>query len=202
MATVYDAAMKKIEAACFSAWRAELLCDLGGDILEIGSGTGINLGYYPRNVKRLLLTEPDPHMRARLTEKTQEKNGWDIHISEVPAHELRVPSGSIDHVVSTLVLCSVASPENTLSEIARVLKPGGKLHFMEHVVAKDRPAIRRWQKLLQPAWKCISGNCHLARDTEQHIIDSGLSIASIDRSYSTGGPVIVSPTIRGVAHRS
>ena len=97
--------------------------------------------------------------------------------------------------------CSVDSPEATLKEIKRVLKPEGKLYFIEHVLAADKPQLIKWQKFFQPFWKHMCGNCHLTRDTESNIINAGFSFEKIDRLHSTGGPPIVSPIIKGNAIR-
>ena len=204
MAKFYDSSMKEIERLCFSGWRSELLSNVSGDVLEIGSGTGINLVHYPKSINSLVLTEPDNHM-LKLLYKNIEQRQVDKSIVEntraekFAADKLEFPDDSFDTVVSTLVLCSVDSPVATLNEIKRVLKPNGKLYFLEHVVAADKPHLIKWQKFFQPFWIHMCGNCHLTRDTESNIKDAGFSFERIDRPYSTGGPPIVSPTIKGIA---
>ena len=199
MAKFYDATMKKMEASCFSDWRTELLSDIDGDVLEIGSGTGINLAHYPDAIQSLVLTEPDSHMLRILNNNISEIDNEKISTEMIAADKLGFADNSFDSVVSTLVLCSVPSPERTLEEIRRVLKPGGKLYFMEHVIAADTPHIIKWQKMLQPFWVCMCGNCHLTRDTETYMRNAGFDFDKIDRLRSTGGPPIVAPTIKGVA---
>jgi len=185
MARFYDAAMSKMEQACFSEWRSDLLSEIHGDVLEIGSGTGVNLPHYPGSINSLVLTEPEPHMLTLLRNNIDKSH--------------KFPDSSFDSVVSTLVLCSVASPEATLCEIKRVLKPGGRLYFIEHVCAQETPGLIRWQKFLQPLWKRTCGNCHLTRDTEMNISRAGFTFDRIERLDSFGGPAIVSPTIKGIA---
>ena len=199
MAKFYDASMKKIEEASYSAWRSELLSGIEGSVLEIGSGTGINLAHYPESLRSLILTEPEPHMFGRLKETIRDRVESGIRAENYPSNSIEVPDDCIDAVVSTLVLCSVDSPLETLKEIRRILKPGGKFYFMEHVLAKERPELIKWQKFSQPLWIVMCGNCHLTRDTESYIRESGFEFESIDRTFSTGGLGIVSPTIKGVA---
>ena len=199
MAKLYDASMKKIEEACMSHWREELLSDISGDVLEIGSGTGINLSFYPRSVNKLILSEPDPHMRNILTNNIDSVMKEKCTTTEYPADALDFPDNSFDAVVSTLVLCSVDSANKSLSEIKRVLKPKGKFYFIEHVIAKDTPRLIKWQKLFQPFWIFMCGNCHLTRDTETSIAGAGFEFQSIERVKSLGSPPIVSPTIKGIA---
>ena len=199
MARFYDASMKKMEAACLSRWRSELLSDISGDVLEIGSGTGANLPYYPESIHRLVLSEPDPHMLVLLRQRIQNTPDNKFTAVHSSAYGLNFPDRSFDAVVSTLVLCSVVSPEASLSGIKRVLKPGGRLYFIEHVLAKESPRLIRWQKLLQPLWIYMCGNCHTARDTERHISDAGFRFETIEKLSASGAPAIVSPTIKGIA---
>ncbi len=199
MAKFYDASMKKMEEACMSSWRKELLSDISGDVLEVGSGTGINLSYYPSSINKLTLTEPEPHMLKILRNNLNHIVGEKCTAIECTANALKFPDNSFDAVVSTLVLCSVDSTDKTLSEIKRVLKPGGKFYFIEHVIAKETPKLIKWQKLFQPFWIHMCGNCHLTRDTEADISNAGFKFHSIERLKSLGSPAIVSPTIKGIA---
>ena len=199
MAKFYDASMKKMEEACLSKWRTELLSEIHGDVLEIGSGTGINLSHYPESINSLVLTEPDAHMFDILCKNIYSNSDKKITAKGLPADRLDYPDNTFDAVVSTLVLCSVESPDNTLREIRRVLKPEGKFYFLEHVIAADNPKLIKWQKFFQPFWVCMCGNCHLTRDTESYINDAGFNLQQIDRLNSIGGPPIVTPTIKGVA---
>ena len=198
MAKFYDASMVAMEEACLATWRSNLLSRAKGNVLEIGGGTGANLQYYSETVENLEITEPDPHMLALLQDNLTKYPGK-IRAEAYSADNLLYPDNSFDTVVSTLVLCSVNSPEETLREIKRVLKPGGLFIFLEHVIAKDTPKLIRWQKLFQPFWIFMCGNCHLTRDTEALISDAGFRFDEIERLRSSGGPPIVSPTIKGTA---
>ncbi|MGK0289108.1 MAG: ubiquinone/menaquinone biosynthesis C-methylase UbiE [bacterium] len=199
MAKFYDSVMQNMEKSCLSTWRSELLSEVRGNILEIGSGTGVNLPYYPKSIDSLVFTEPDPHMLTFLIKKVSEKSNKKFRVEGFSADNLDFPDHSFDAIVTTLVLCSVESPENTLKEIKRVLKPNGKLYFLEHVLAKKRPNLIKWQKFFHPAWKCMCGNCHLTRDTEKYISDAGFHFEQIEYLKGSGAPRIVSPIIKGIA---
>lgn len=201
MARYYDATMRSMEAACLARWRRDLLRPLQGSVLEIGSGTGVNLSWFGPGVTRLVLTEPDAHMRGQLEVKAQGWGGEFCSVEPSGGESIPHPGGSFDVVVSTLVLCSVRSQGATLAEVHRLLKPGGRFVFLEHVLASDPPGLVRWQRFFNPLWNRICGNCHLTRDTEQAILDAGFEFSQIDRTRSRGGPAIVSPTIKGIATR-
>jgi ubiquinone/menaquinone biosynthesis C-methylase UbiE len=199
MARFYDAALSGMEQACLRDWRAELLGMAAGDVLEIGSGTGLNLPHYPTHIASLTLTEPDPHMLRRLQQKLTDDQQRNLRLEARAVDNLGFPDHSFDTIVATLVLCSVDSPINALREIRRLLKPTGTFLFIEHVLARTRPRLLCWQRLVQPVWIPLCGNCHLTRDTERDIINSGFQIEQIERRFSSGGPAVVSPTILGVA---
>lgn len=200
MAAIYDWFMRDLEEACGRAWRAELLADVRGDVLEVGAGTGRNLEHYD-GLSRLVLAEPDPHMRRKLEAALADARSRPVaEIVAWPAESLDAPDASFDAVVVTLVLCSVRDPARALAEIRRVLRPGGRLVFLEHVASPD-PARRAWQRRLEPAWKLVAGNCHLCRETERAIEDAGFAVDRITRESARKALPIVRPTIRGVAAR-
>ena len=198
MSRFYDASMRKMEAASLAAWRSELLSDVGGDVIEIGSGTGANLDYYSDEVTSLTLTEPDTHMWRLLRQRVDAGN-HDANPILAPAEALPFEDGRFDAAVITLVLCSVDDPRRVLREVRRVLKPGGRIYFIEHVLAKHEPRLIKWQKLLQPVWLCACGNCHLTRDTETTIADAGFQIERLSARMAGGCPTVVAPCITGVA---
>jgi len=197
MASVYDLAIGRMERTCLGSWRAELLTQARGHVLEIGSGTGANLPHYPESINSLTLSEPDPHMRRKLRQKLG-KRPFPVSCVETPAERLDFPDATFDSVVSTLVLCSVANQARVLTEIRRVLKSDGRLLFIEHVRAAT-PQLLKWQQRLQPLWVPLCGNCHLTRDTEQAIRAAGFEISGIRHLRSRGAPAVVSPTIVGAA---
>lgn len=198
MSVLYDPFMGNAERACLIEWRADLLSDLEGDVLEIGAGTGANLPHYPAGLGRLVLTEPDRHMLARLEQRARrEGRGAELRMS--PSDNLPFQDATFDAVVSTLVLCSVTDLAATLREARRVLRPGGRLVFLEHVAAEDRPDRLAWQRRVEPVWKRIAGNCHLTRRTGAAIRAAGFTMErEIKESMRKASP-LARATIRGVA---
>lgn len=199
MALFYDRAIAKTEEACLRQWRQDLLRQLHGDVLELGAGTGANIGFYPEQVRRLVLSEPDRHMRRQLSNKLEGLALANASVAGGSAERIEAEDESFDWVVSSLVCCSVNDLQASLVEVTRVLKPGGGFVFMEHVAAAEGTSRRKWQNRLNPLWKTFMGNCHLNRETEQAIVDAGLEIAQIERESMRKAPPIVRPTIRGIA---
>ena len=186
------------ERACLTAWRAELLGHAHGTVLEVGAGTGLNVAHYPPAVRELLVSEPDPHMAVRLKKRLPAH----ARFVDAGAEKLPLADASVDVVVSTLVLCTVPDAGAAVAELARVLRPGGALLFLEHVAAKDRPDRLRWQQRLEPVWKHVAGNCHLTRDTEATLVGGGFVLERVTRESMRKAPPWVRPTIRGVARRA
>jgi len=193
--------MAKTEAACLGEWRHGLLRQVSGEVLEVGAGTGANIKFYSDNVSRLVLTEPDKHMRRLLEEQVSNHNPGKVAVSSGTAEQIEAVDESFDFVVASLVCCSVKDLNICLAEIHRVLRPGGSLVFLEHVAAADGSRIRRWQNRINPIWKAIMGNCHLNRETEQAIVAEGFEIIQIEREGMKKALSIVRSTIRGVAQK-
>ena len=199
MAAIYDRFMRNSEQACLQAWRAELLRDAKGDVLEIGAGTGANLPHY-HSAARLVLAEPDPHMRKILSRRmsSDDRAG---EVIDATVEDLPVPDGSFDVVVSTLLLCSVPDQARALGEIRRVLRDGGSLVFIEHVAAHDNPGRLRWQRRVEPVWKILADGCRLTRDTRAALVDAGFVIEIIQQESMRKAWPWLRPTIRGVARK-
>lgn len=200
MAYFYDRMLRTAEDRCLADWRRELVGDLSGHVLEIGSGTGLNLSHYPASVTRLVLSEPDPFMRRQLQTKVAGQARQGVQVVDCAAETLAFPDASFDTVVSTLVLCSVRDPQQVLAEIFRVLRPGGNLAYLEHVAA-DNSRTLRWQRLMEPAWKYLAGNCHLTRHTHQTIQAAGLEPVRTEHVAMTPAPTLVRRVVKGVARR-
>jgi SAM-dependent methyltransferase len=200
MAALYDRAMHGVEEASLIRWRTDLLRDLSGDVLEIGAGTGANLPFYPPAVRRLVLVEPDPHMRRRLRHR---------HPVGAPALEIRperletldLPPASFDAVVATLVFCSVPDQAAALGHVRELLRPGGRLVFLEHVAADRDPQAQKWQRRLDPVWWRVAGGCRLTRRTEEAIREAGFTIERIEREPMGKAPRVVRATVRGIARK-
>ncbi len=197
----YDNIMKDAEDKGLRDWRQMLLKNSSGDVLELGCGTGANLEFYPSTIKRLVLIEPNLHMCQKLKEKIPVYKMNNIEILNDKAEHLSFADASFDTVVCTLVLCSVSNLEKALSEIHRILRPKGKLIFIEHVAATNNPKRYRWQRRLEFLWKHIAAGCHTARNTEEAIIKAGFNMLELSRQSMRGVPPIVRPSIRGVAIR-
>lgn len=174
MATFYDSAMKQAEAKLLFPYRQKLLEPLRGTVLEIGSGTGVNISFY-QNIDRLICSEPDEHMRKHLVKKIEAHNGFPIELLTSAAEKIEVEDDSIDVVVSTLVMCSVHNQAKVLEEIKRILKPTGQLVFLEHVCSLDTKT-QKWQHRLTPTWSYLFDNCHLNRLTCEAIESAGFEV--------------------------
>jgi len=196
-AALYDRGLKATEEAGLRQMRRELLAGAGGRVLEIGAGTGVNLDLYPEAVEELVLVEPDPHMAKRLRARLAE-SGRAARVIEAPAERLPYEDSSFDTAVGTLVFCTIPDPAAALAEAARVLKPGGKLLFVEHVRAED-PGLARWQDRLERPWRFLGDGCHCNRDTVATIAASPLRLEQVERGRMPKAPPIVTPLVRGSA---
>jgi ubiquinone/menaquinone biosynthesis C-methylase UbiE len=175
--------------------RADLVARATGQVLEIGAGTGANLAHY-RGVERVLAAEPDPAMRTRL-ESRLDRATVPVEVSDAPAEHLGLPDASVDTVVCTLVLCSVADPDATLAELRRVLRSGGQLLVLEHVRGEGRRA--RWQDRVTPLWRRVGAGCHPNRDTVAAIERAGFHLDHQERFDPPRVPAIIRPFVEVVA---
>ncbi|MFY7871346.1 MAG: class I SAM-dependent methyltransferase [Limnohabitans sp.] len=177
-----------IDLACglpmVQARRRELLPQAHGRVLEIGLGTGRNLPFYDRQrITQLVGVDPAVHMHT-LARRRSARAGLDVELVGLSAEKLPLPSDSFDTVVCTYTLCSIADPAAALSEVARVLKPGGQLMFCEHGLS-PQPSVARWQARIEPLWKAMVGGCHLTRNVPRLLQQAGLS-ADCAQGYIPG----------------
>jgi ubiquinone/menaquinone biosynthesis C-methylase UbiE len=202
-AGLYDLMLRGTERGGLRDMRAELLAGARGRTLELGAGTGLNLAHYTDAVTELVLTEPDPYMARRLRKRLDDEPPAParVEVVEAPAEHLPFEDRSFDSVVSTLVLCSVAAPAAATGEIARVLKPDGRLLYLEHVRSTDR-GLARWQDRLERPWGWLGAGCHPNRDTVAELEAAGLQTDALVRDQLPKAPPIVRPMIRGRASRS
>lgn len=196
-AAIYDRGLKGTEEAGLREMRRETLADAKGRTIDLGAGTGANLGLYPDAVTELVLAEPDPHMAKQLRSKLAKASG-SAELVEAPAERLPFEDSSFDTAVFTLVLCTVSDPEAALAEAARILKPGGKLLFVEHVRANDA-GLARWQDRLEKPWRFLADGCHCNRDTVASIEASALTVEQVERGRLPKAPPLVRPLVRGRA---
>jgi ubiquinone/menaquinone biosynthesis C-methylase UbiE len=196
---LYDRAFQATEEAGLREMRRQVLAAARGRVLELGAGTGLNLDLYPEAVEELVLLEPDPHMAKQLGPKLA-ASGRRATVTEDSAEKLPFEDASFDTVTATLVFCTIPNPEAALREAARVLKPGGRLLFIEHVRSQD-PGLARWQDRLERPWRFLGDGCHCNRDTVATIEASPLSLGGVESGELPKAPPIVRPLVRGSATR-
>jgi SAM-dependent methyltransferase len=199
-AAVYDPLLWLGERLVLGALRQGLLRHARGRTVELGSGTGLNLRHYPGDLDELVLTEPGVAMRAHLARRLQH-SGHRTRVLDAPAEQLPFADASVDTVVSTLVLCTVDAPDRALREIERVLRPGGRLLFLEHIRSRS-PRLASWQDRLAGPWRRFADGCHCNRATYELIRGSGLDLEYAVETAWHGMFPIVRPLITGVAVRS
>jgi ubiquinone/menaquinone biosynthesis C-methylase UbiE len=155
-----------------------------GRVLEIGVGSGMNLPFYRPPVREILALEPAPRLMTMARDKSP-ATSISISFLEASAEAIPLDQHSVDTVITTWTLCSIPQAAVALSEMRRVLRPGGKLLFAEHGLAPDE-SVRRWQDRLTPAWRYIGGGCHLNRPIRSMIEGTGFRIARIETGYIPG----------------
>jgi ubiquinone/menaquinone biosynthesis C-methylase UbiE len=199
-AAMYDPLMAATEKAGLADRRRELLGHARGRVLEIGGGTGANLPYYGAVVDEVVLAEPEEPMARRLERKLT-NSSLRARVVRAPAEALPFEDESYDVVVSTLVLCTVTDQSRALAEIHRVLKPGGRLLFVEHVRSDDAK-LARWQDRLNGLNRRLGHGCNCNRDTLAGIAGAGLEIVDVEHDSLKKAPPLVRPLVLGVAQRA
>lgn len=202
----YDGFMAPVERRALAAVRRSLVSQVHGRVLEIGAGTGANLPFYPPGVCPLI-SEPDPEMRHELQPKLTScpPSAPTPRLIATAAERLAFEAARFDFVVATLMLCSVEDPLSACREIRRVVKPGGRLVFMEHVRGNGRQGA--WQDRLQPFWSKIGCGCHPNRDTPSILREAGFEfdeLHAFDPFEGLSRPIhflsrIVLPFVWGIA---
>jgi SAM-dependent methyltransferase len=195
-ALIYDPFVHVGEAAGMRAARKALVDQATGRVVEVGAGTGLNVPHYPPAARELILVEPEPAMRRRLERRVRRSDRQAV-IVDASAEQLPFADRSVDTVVSTLVLCTVEHPDRALAEIARVLRPGGQLLFIEHVRAES-PALAWWQDRLLGPWRRFACGCRCNRATVELMRACGFEVEASRASWRAMPP-IVRPLMRGRA---
>jgi len=193
---MYDRLSAKTEAAGLREVRRRLLADATGSVLEIGGGTGANLLLYGPAVESLTVTEPEQPMLRRLDRKVREQAPL-TKVLRARAEELPFADDSFDTVVSTLVLCGVDDQEQSLREVHRVLRPGGKFLFIEHV-RSDEPKVARMQDRMNGVNRFVV-RCDCNRATLDTIEAEGFEVTTLERTELPKAPPFARPMIVGVA---
>lgn len=185
--------------ASLAPLRARVCAGLEGRVLEPGFGSGTNIAHYPGTVSEVVAIEPSD-TAWRLSGKERASSATTIVRGSLDAQRLDEPAASFDAALSTFTLCTVPDAEVALEEIARVLKPGGTLHFLEHGLAPDSN-VRRFQHRVEPLQKVLAGGCHLTRRVEAMLDAAGFVVTELDTFYLPGAPRFESALSMGTATR-
>jgi ubiquinone/menaquinone biosynthesis C-methylase UbiE len=167
-----------------AAYRSRIVPAADGRVLEIGIGSGLNLPFYSRNVERLIGFDPSIKLFS-MTRRKPRSDLSSIDLVEASAEAIPLESSSVDTVVTTWTLCSIPDAGRALRDMHRVLRPTGRLLFVEHGRAPE-PNVRWWQDRLTPGWKHIGGGCHLNRAIQALIEDAGFQFERLETGYMRG----------------
>jgi ubiquinone/menaquinone biosynthesis C-methylase UbiE len=186
---------RMIKVACgqqgIAERRQQLVPRATGLVFEIGCGGGLNQQYYdPRKINGFAGIDPSGK-GIEYAKAEAAKNGWDADIRQGFGEAIPFGDEKFDTVVCTYTLCSVENTAQVLSELRRILKPGGRLLFLEHGRAPDR-GVQRWQTRIEPVWKSLMGGCHLTRSITGAVDEAGFQTTPIDKGYMPGMPKFAS----------
>jgi ubiquinone/menaquinone biosynthesis C-methylase UbiE len=176
--------------------REKALAGLSGTVLEIGFGSGLNVPLYPAAVARVLAVDPSERAR-RIGSKRIAASRCPIETVGLDAESIRLDAGSADHALSTFTLCTIPDARRALLEVKRILRPGGRLFFLEHGRAPD-PGVARWQDRLNGVQRAIAGGCNINRAIPELLEAAGFRVESLE-SYYAPGPRTHAYFYRGVA---
>jgi ubiquinone/menaquinone biosynthesis C-methylase UbiE len=190
-----------INAACgmknVEPLRRRVCEGLEGDVVEIGFGSGLNIPHYPEAVRRVAAIEP-ADIGWKLARKRLAETATPIERSGLDGQSLPFADDSFDMALSTWTMCTIPDLDAALRELRRVLRPGGRLHFVEHGLAPDE-SVRHWQHRLEPLQKRLFGGCHLTRPTVELLQAAGFEIEQVDSFYDKGAPKAIGANALGVA---
>jgi len=190
-----------VNAACgmkaANQYRARVCGDLHGQVVELGFGSGLNVPFYSEAVTAVAAIEP-ADLGWKLAEERVAASSIPIERKGLDGQRLPMDDDSCDCALSTWTMCTIPDVAAALSEVRRVLKPGGTLHFVEHGLAPDEK-VQRWQHRLEPMQKRLFGGCHLTREISDLVADAGFEITSMDVFYEKGAPKVFAADSLGVA---
>lgn len=179
--------------------RAVVCAGLGGTVLEIGFGSGLNIDAYPPAVGRVDAVEP-ADLAWEMSARRRAAASVPIERVGLDGQRLDAADASYDAVLSTFTLCTIPDVASALAEVRRVLRPGGSLHFAEHGLSPD-PVVARWQGRLDPLQRRLAGGCHLSRDIPALVVAAGLEVVDVQAAYLPG-PRLGRPWTYGFAGRA
>ncbi len=180
-------------------YRQEVLAQVQGEVLEIGFGTGLNLPYYPKRIRKITTVDPNPGVN-QLAQKRIQESSMMVEHRVLSGEQLPMADNTFDSVVSTWTLCSIANVDQAIQEIYRVLKHGGRFFFIEHGLSED-PGVQIWQHRLNPIQKVIGDGCHLDRDI-QTLIKKQFQDIEIEQFDMENAPKTLGHLYRGVATKT
>ncbi len=195
-AAMYDGQMRRSEKAGLTDMRQALVAQAAGAVLEIGAGTGANLGHYRPDVTSLTVTEPDVFMLKRLERHAKTESPATI-VLRAPAEDLPFEDGTFDTVVSTLVLCGVDDQPRAVREIRRVLRPGGRFLFLEHLRSDDPPTAKKQDRMNRINRAVVGCDCN--RPTLDTIEGCGFRVTALEHTEFPKAPSFVRPAVVGAA---
>lgn len=179
--------------------RAALIPQAAGVVLEIGVGSGLNMAFYTSAVTKLYALEPHEKLREKARVPAA-KAPFPVEFLGLGGENIPLADASVDQVVCAWVLCSIPDVEQALSEMHRVMKPGGTLLFVEHGRAHTH-RLAAWQDRLTPAWRCLAGGCHLNRQPTQLLQQAGFALEKVDEGFLKG-PKVLTYHYKGLARRT
>lgn len=165
-------------------WRAQVTEGLTGRVVEIGFGSGLNVDFYPDDVELVWAVEPAAAAR-RMSARRVARSTVPVRHIGLDGQALALDDASCDSALTTFTLCTIPDADRALAELRRVMRPGGRLHFLEHGLSPD-PGVAEWQRRLEPLQRQLAGGCHLTREPVTLIEDAGFTVLDVDRRYARG----------------
>lgn len=178
--------------------RGEWIPRAQGEVLEVGIGSGVNLAFYSSDVRRVYGVDPSTELQRMARKRVDGRTPKVEFLSQSAEEPLPIPDNSIDTIVLAWTLCSIPDPANALQQMRKVLKPAGRLIFIEHGRAPES-GVARWQDRLNPVWRRIAGGCHLNRKIDELFLQAGFHIDELKTMYLPG-PRPMTYTYQGFAH--
>ena len=177
-----------VDRACggeaMARWRARAAEGLAGTVVEIGFGSGLNMPAYPPEVELVYAVEPAA-MARRIAEKRIAESHVRVEHVALRGESIPLDDASCDGALSTFTLCTIPGVEDALAEVRRVLRPGGRFHFLEHGLSPDE-SVATWQRRMEPIQKRVADGCHLTRDPTALVRDAGFDVERSESRYSSG----------------